>query len=98
MVGSYLAYVSLLGQLINPMRNLGRLLVDMSTGIVSYKRMMQVIGEEQESPVDGTHVPDGDLRGDVEFKHVNFQYNADTPVLYDIDLSVKAGKRRPTRS
>ena len=91
-VGSYLAYVSLLGQLINPMRNLGRLLVDMSTGIVSYKRMMQVIGEEQESLVDGTHVPDGDLRGDVEFKHVNFQYNADTPVLYDIDLSVKAGQ------
>ncbi len=91
-VGSYLAYVSLLGQLINPMRNLGRLLVDMSTGIVSYKRMMQVIGEEQESLVDGAHVPDGDLRGDVEFKHVNFQYNADTPVLYDIDLSVKAGQ------
>ncbi len=91
-VGSYLAYVSLLGQLINPMRNLGRLLVDMSTGIVSYKRMMQVIGEEQESLIDGTHVPNGDLRGDVEFKDVNFQYNADTPVLYDIDLTVKAGQ------
>ena len=91
-IGSYLAYVSLLGQLINPMRNLGRLLVDMSTGIVSYKRMMQVIGEEQESLVDGAYVPNGDLRGDVQFKGVNFQYNEDTPVLYDIDLSVKAGQ------
>ncbi len=91
-VGSYLAYVSLLGQLINPMRNLGRLIVDMSTGIVSYKRMMQVIGEEQESLVDGAHVPEGDLRGDVVFKDVNFQYNADTPVLYDINFSVKAGQ------
>ncbi len=91
-IGSYLAYVSLLGQLINPMRNLGRLIVDMSTGVVSYKRMMQVIGEEQESLVEGSHQPDGDLRGDVEFKNVNFQYNDDTPVLYDINLSVKAGQ------
>ncbi len=91
-IGAYLAYVSLLGQLINPMRNLGRLLVDMSTGIVSYKRMMEVIGEEQESLVDGGHVPSGDLRGDVEFKNVSFEYNADTPVLHDINLSVKAGQ------
>ncbi|MBA3872575.1 MAG: ABC transporter ATP-binding protein [Anaerolineae bacterium] len=91
-IGSYLAYVSLLGQLINPMRNLGRLLVDMSTGIVSYKRMMEVIGEEQESLVEGSYVPNGELRGDVEFKGVNFEYNADTPVLYDINLTVKAGQ------
>jgi ATP-binding cassette subfamily B protein len=91
-IGAYLAYVSLLGQLINPMRNLGRLLVDMSTGIVSYKRMMEVIGEEQESLVDGGHVPAGDLRGDVEFKNVNFEYNADTAVLHDINVSVKAGQ------
>lgn len=91
-VGSYLAYVSLLGQLINPMRNLGRLIVDMSTGVVSYKRMMQVIGEEQESLVDGNHQPAGDLRGDIAFKDVSFQYNADTPVLYNIDFSVKAGQ------
>ncbi|MBI1280755.1 MAG: ATP-binding cassette domain-containing protein [Anaerolineaceae bacterium] len=91
-IGSYLAYVSLLGQLINPMRNLGRLLVDMSTGIVSYKRMMEVIGEEQESLVEGAHQPAGDLHGDIEFKNVNFEYNADTPVLHDISLTVKAGQ------
>ncbi|MEP6985126.1 MAG: ATP-binding cassette domain-containing protein, partial [Chloroflexota bacterium] len=30
--------------------------------------------------------------GDVEFKGVNFEYNADTPVLYDINLTVKAGQ------
>lgn len=91
-VGSYLAYVSLLGQLINPMRNLGRLIVDMSTGVISYKRMMQVIGEEQESLVDGTYQPDGDLRGDISFNGVNFEYNADTPVLHDINITVKAGQ------
>ncbi|MEZ4668654.1 MAG: ABC transporter ATP-binding protein [Anaerolineae bacterium] len=91
-LGSYLAYAALLTQIINPMRNLGRLIVDMSSGVVSYKRMMQVIGTEQESLVAGNFQPAADLRGDVEFKQVSFEYDAEAPVLHDINLTVKAGQ------
>lgn len=91
-VGSYLAYVSLLTMIINPMRNLGRLIVDMSTGVVSYKRVMQVIGEEQESLVAGAYQPQADLRGDVSFEDVSFEYEENTPVLHNISFSVKAGQ------
>ncbi len=91
-VGSYLAYVSLLTMIINPMRNLGRLIVDMSTGVVSYKRVMQVIGEEQESLVAGAHQPQADLRGDVSFENVSFEYEENTPVLHNITFNVKAGQ------
>lgn len=91
-LGSYLAYVSLLSMIINPIRNLGRLIVDMSTGLVSYKRVMEVIGEPQESLTDGAYEPTHDLRGDVTFSNVHFEYDKDTPVLKDISFSVRAGQ------
>lgn len=91
-LGSYLAYVSLLAWIINPMRNLGRLIVQMSTGMVSYGRVMEVIREEQESLVDGGNHPDHDLQGDVAFNHVSFEYEKDNPVLNDIQFDIKTGQ------
>ncbi len=91
-LGSYLAYVSLLAWIINPMRNLGRLIVQMSTGMVSYGRVMEVIGEMQESLVENTYQPEQDLKGDVAFNQVNFEYENENPVLNDITFEVKAGQ------
>ncbi len=39
-VGTYLAYVGLIIQLIWPIRNLGRIIVQASSGLVSYSRLM----------------------------------------------------------
>jgi ATP-binding cassette subfamily B protein len=91
-LGSYLAYVSLLGWIINPMRNLGRLIVQMSTGMVSYHRVMEVMAETQEQLLTGAHQTSEQLRGDVAFEHVNFEYEKDMPVLKDINFRVKAGQ------
>jgi ATP-binding cassette subfamily B protein len=91
-LGAYLAYVSLLGWIINPMRNLGRLIVQMSTGLVSYGRVMDVIREEQEVLETGDYKPEQDLRGDVAFENVSFEYEQDNPVLHDITFTVKAGQ------
>jgi ATP-binding cassette subfamily B protein len=92
-LGTYLAYAGLIGLIINPIRNLGRLIVQMSTGLVSFTRVMDVIREEREPLTEGAHQPTGDLRGDVVYQNVNFEYNAGDPVLTDISFSVKAGQR-----
>jgi ATP-binding cassette subfamily B protein len=42
-VGSYLAYVGLVVWLIWPIRNLGRLIVQASSGLVSYGRLMEIV-------------------------------------------------------
>ena len=62
-LGDYVAYVGLLVWLIWPMRNLGRLIVQMSTGLVSYGRVIDVIKEEREPLTDGTIKPIGPVRG-----------------------------------
>jgi ATP-binding cassette subfamily B protein len=91
-LGSYLAYVSLLTMIINPIRNLGRLIVDMSTGLVSYNRVMEVIRVDLESLTDGSQHPQGDLRGDVVVKGLHFAYESNHEVLHDIHFTVKAGQ------
>jgi ATP-binding cassette subfamily B protein len=91
-LGTFLAYAGLLGSIINPMRNLGRLIVQMSTGLVSYTRVMDVISQEREPLTEGAYQPTGDLHGDVVFENVSFQYLADEPVLQDITFGVKAGQ------
>jgi ATP-binding cassette, subfamily B, bacterial len=91
-LGTFLAYAGLLGSIINPMRNLGRLIVQMSTGLVSYGRVMEIIREEREPLTEGLYQPTGDIRGEVAFENVAFQYNVDEPVLQDITFRVKAGQ------
>ena len=46
-VGTYLAYAGLIVWIIFPMRNLGRIIVQLSTGMVSYGRVMDIIKETQ---------------------------------------------------
>ncbi len=91
-VGTYLAYAGLLVWIIFPMRNLGRLIVQTSTGMVSYRRVIDVISQDREPLDEGTYVPDGPVKGDVEFKFVSFGYDPTQPVLSNINLKVRAGE------
>lgn len=92
-VGTYMAAVRLIIWLIWPMRNLGRLIVQMSTGMVSYKRVTELIKEEREPLDEGAHRPSGDTRGEVVFKDVCFDYgNGDGAVLKDISFRCEPGQ------
>ena len=91
-VGTYLAYGGLVVWLIWPMRNLGRLIVQMSTGLVSYGRVAEVIKEEREPLEEASRVANGDLQGEVVFRNVSFEYDADAPVLKDISFRCRPGQ------
>ncbi len=91
-VGEYVAYVGLLTWLIWPMRNLGRLIVQMSSGLVSYGRVMEVIKEEREPLTEGAHRPQAVVRGAIEFKNVSFEYDASAAVLHEISFRCEPGQ------
>ncbi|MDY7076220.1 MAG: ABC transporter transmembrane domain-containing protein, partial [Chloroflexota bacterium] len=75
-VGTYMAAVRLIIWLIWPMRNLGRLIVHMSTGMVSYKRVSELLREEREPLDEGVYRPSGNARGEIVFRDVRFEYDA----------------------
>ncbi len=74
-LGTYLAIIGMVGGVIWPLRNLGRLIVDVSRGLVSFGRVADIIAEEREDIESGLALPDeGGLRGEVLFDHVSFAY------------------------
>lgn len=87
-VGTYMAYAGLVVWLIWPIRNLGRLIVQASTGMVSFDRVMEIIREDKEPIESGDHQPSRDLQGNLSFKGVSFEYeDSDSHVLHDITFS-----------
>ncbi len=91
-VGTYLAYAGLVIWLIWPMRMLGRLIVQTSTGLVSFERVMTLIRETREPLDEAGFVAPADLPGDLVFEHVGFAYDATTPVLKDITFHCRPGQ------
>jgi ATP-binding cassette, subfamily B, bacterial len=91
-VGTYVAYVGLVIWLIWPIRNLGRLIVQTSTGLVSYGRLMDMVKQEQEPLAEGKVHPDSPVKGELVFDKVCFEYEKDQPVLKDISFSLKPGQ------
>lgn len=91
-VGSFLAYVGLITWIIFPMRNLGRLIVQMSTGFVSYDRVATVIKQDREPLDEGDYIPAGNLKGDLVFNQVSFGYEQNSQVLEDISFKCKSGQ------
>jgi ATP-binding cassette, subfamily B, bacterial len=93
-VGTYMSYVGLLVWIIFPIRNMGRLIVQMSTGLVSFKRVTDVIKEKREPLDAGDHQPEGRVAGQMSFKNVGFAYEdaPDTPVLRDISFDCQPGQ------
>jgi ATP-binding cassette subfamily B protein len=90
-VGTYIASTSLVAWIIWPMRNLGRLIVQMSTGLVSYKRVAELLQQEREPLLEGDHKPEGNVEGEIVFKHVFFEYEKDHPILADINFTCNPG-------
>ena len=93
-VGQYLAYAGLIIWLIWPIRNLGRLIVQMSMGLISFKRVSTVIAEDRELTdyVDFT-APER-VEGDVVFENVAFAYDgSDEQVLHEICFHASPGER-----
>jgi len=91
-VGTYLAYSGMIVWIIWPMRNLGRLIVQMSTGMVSYGRILEVIRQEREPMEVGFKAPMGELRGEIVFTDVCFAYTESDHTLDNISFHCNPGQ------
>jgi len=92
-VGMYLAYVGLVVWLIWPIRNLGRIIVSASTGLVSYGRLMEVVKQTREPLFDGKVQPTSPVRGEIIFEDVSFMYSdGKSDALKNISFHVKPGQ------
>jgi ATP-binding cassette subfamily B protein len=92
-VGTYVTYTGLVVWLIWPIRNLGRLIVSASTGMVSYGRIMDIVKQDREPLTDGKISSNESPKGEVVFEKVSFSYNGDeSQVLKSVSFRVLPGQ------
>jgi ATP-binding cassette subfamily B protein len=92
-IGSYIAYAGMIIWIIWPIRNLGRLIVQMSTGLVSYGRIVEVINEQRESLSAGNYeLTSSKITGEFVFDNVSFAYENHPVVLKDISFTCQSGQ------
>jgi ATP-binding cassette subfamily B protein len=91
-VGTYLAYHGLVIWTIWPIRNLGRLIVEMSQGLVSTGRVDEVIEQAREPLDSGDLHPASPPAGQVSFDEVSFAYGDESTVLDGITFDGQPGQ------
>jgi len=92
-VGDYIAYVGLVVWLIWPIRNLGRIIVNASAGMVSYGRLMEVVKQAREPLLDGKVQPKAPAKGEIVFEDVSFMYSdGKDHVLKNVSFRVRPGQ------
>ena len=87
--GEYIAFIAYNAILVWPIRQLGRMISEMSKAGVSIDRVAYIMDSPiEQDDVDATDAP---MDGDICFEHVSFAYENSPQILQDICFTVKAG-------
>jgi ATP-binding cassette, subfamily B, multidrug efflux pump len=92
-VGEFVAFNTYMILLIWPIIAVGWVINIFQRGTASVKRIDELLHAEpsiDDRAVDPAIAPDAVLKGDIEFRHLDFSYG-DTPVLKDISLHIPQG-------
>ncbi|MDR0671370.1 MAG: ABC transporter ATP-binding protein/permease, partial [Oscillospiraceae bacterium] len=89
-VGTFITFYAYVNMLIWPVRNLARLLTELSKTGVSLGRLRAILAEAPEA--DGPDDETPEIRGEIVFDHVTFSYGDQPPVLRDISFTLRPGQ------
>jgi len=88
-LGTLVVFVTYERKLIFPIRQLGRILTDLGKSLVAIERINEILETRLEEGIDEGSRPE--IKGEIEFKKVNFQYDENRQILKDISFKVNSG-------
>ena len=69
------------------------MIVQTSTGMVSYGRLMEIVNKPREPLTEGRVQPAGPVQGDIVFENVSFMYeDGESEVLKNISFHIQPGQ------
>lgn len=86
---AYLLYISIFMQ---PIRRLTSFIEQYQSGMAGFERFMEIMNIQPDIKDREDAVELKDVKGDIEFRNVAFNYNDKKSVLSNINLKVEAGK------
>jgi len=92
-LGELVLFGTYFTQLVGPIRMYARLIDFYQEGLVSARRVFEVVDIGRDVPEVENPVQLPRLRGDIEFRDVSFSYGGAAETLHEVNLSVKAGEK-----
>jgi ATP-binding cassette subfamily B protein len=92
-MGDLVLLMAYLGQVLTPLRTIGKTLTGMQGGLASAQRISFVLDQQPDVPEKPDARPLKRARGDLAFRNVSFAYGADRMALHDVSFDVPAGAR-----
>ncbi len=88
-LSSFLAYAN---QYTKPFNEISGIITELQSALASAKRVFELINEEAESSEDGL-LEEIKREGNIQMKQVDFSYQKGTPLIQNLNLTVKQGDR-----
>jgi ABC-type multidrug transport system fused ATPase/permease subunit len=90
-LGDLFAYIFFTGLLAMPIVQIASIGTQISEAFAGLDRIHEILDTPREDAQDATRAPLADLRGDIEFDDVWFEYNPGVPVLKHVSFAAPAG-------
>ena len=91
-LGDIQAFIQYSRQFSWPIMQLASIANVMQSAVASAERVFELLDEAEESPDSATPRLVERCGGDIRLENVSFRYEADTPLIEDLNLDVKAGQ------
>jgi ATP-binding cassette subfamily B multidrug efflux pump len=91
-IGDVQAFIQYSRQFTQPITQVASMANLMQSGVASAERVFALLDAVEQSPEPQASPAPAQVRGKVEFQHVSFRYEPDTPLIEDLSLSVEPGQ------
>ncbi|WP_217596681.1 ABC transporter ATP-binding protein [Cohnella sp. GbtcB17] len=91
-IGDIQAFIQYARQFTMPITQTANIANIIQSTIASAERVFELLDESEEKPEENKELDPAHVVGHVAFKHVNFSYKDDTPLIADMNIDVKAGQ------
>lgn len=90
--GDYSTFIVSVNLFISPVTTLIQFMEQWQNGVSGFKRFLEIMDVEPEKDAEGA-VELTDVKGEIEFKNVNFSYDTTEEVLKDVNLKLEKGRK-----
>jgi subfamily B ATP-binding cassette protein MsbA len=90
-LGEFITYIFFTGLMAAPVVQIASIGTQISEAFAGLDRIRELLQMATEDQQDASKASTGEIRGEVEFDGVSFEYNPGVPVLRDISFSAPAG-------
>jgi ABC-type multidrug transport system fused ATPase/permease subunit len=89
--GTLVMYMAFLAMLVAPVFQIVAIGTQLTEALAGLDRTREILTEKKEDETAGRAVVIDRIRGDIAFEHVDFAYDPDKPVLFDVSFESQPG-------